>query len=200
MLISFQLLFLDFPSGLFPSGFRVKTLYAFLFSSLNSITRCYLVSTVDAIFINKHCVRSTRVRHNPHVAIRRRITNQYRSADGSSQVSSNGNEGVLMSFPCCTDVSVLGSGIMGHAPRLTATGSAEMKTADTLLLQVMSCDTASAVSDVGTSRHLAFRFFPFSYPVFILSVKVCVSLFLYVFLRFFLHLLPLFLTGENSTW
>ena len=121
MLILFQLLFLDFPSGLFPSGYPAETLYALLFSSLHSITRPYLVSTVDTIFVNKHCVRSTRLRHSPNVAIRRQITNQYRSADGSSQVSSNGKRS-------CADVihmlhECIRVGVWNYGPRPKADGN-----------------------------------------------------------------------------
>ena len=114
MIISFQLLFLEFPSGLFPSDFLVKTLYSFLFSSLNSITRCYLVSTVDAIFVNKHCVRSTRV------AIRRPIRNQYRSADGSSQVSSNGKRRCADVIPVLHEC--IRVGVWNYGPRPEADG------------------------------------------------------------------------------
>jgi hypothetical protein len=108
------------PHGLLPSGFPVKTLYAFLFSSLNSITQCYLVSTVDAIFVNKHCVRSTRVRHSPHVAIRRRIANQYRSAGGSSQVSSNGKRRCADVIPVLHEC--IRVGVWNYGPRPKADG------------------------------------------------------------------------------
>jgi len=116
-LILFHLLFLDFPSGLFPSGFPAKTLYAFLFSSLHSITRCYLVSTVDSIFVNRHCVRSTRTRHSPYVAIRRPITNLYRSADGSSQVSSNGKRRCADVIPMLHECICVGVWNCGPRPK-----------------------------------------------------------------------------------
>jgi hypothetical protein len=104
---------------------------------------------------------------------------------------------------------VLGSGIVGHAPSLTATGSEEMKTADPLILQVMSCRVLLIrfawqrlywILKNPVTYHSVLSFLLF----FDLFVRAFVSLFFYEFLRFFLpsslHPLPLFLIGVNGTW
>jgi hypothetical protein len=81
-----------------------------------------LVSTVDAIFVNKHCVRSTSIRHSPYVTTRRVVTNQYRTADGSGQVSSNGKRRCADVIPVLLLHECIRVGVWNYGPRPKADG------------------------------------------------------------------------------